>query len=260
MKVLVLTQDDSLYLPAAVASVCRARRGEITGIVVAPAMSTHGGTLKGLLRHVRLFGLKGTLILVGRVLKGKLKGWLRRPGSDGPFCSLRGVARAFGVPYHKIVRVNGPEIHHLIDRYQPDLLVSMSCPQVIGKNVRQRFPKGCINVHGAPLPRYRGLMPTFWVLRNGEEKTATTVHDLGERLDNGDILVQKEVPITPDDTWDSLVRKTKAAGAEALIEATDQIEKGTVIRRPNRDEEATYFTFPTARDRKAFRAAGRRFF
>jgi methionyl-tRNA formyltransferase len=103
-------------------------------------------------------------------------------------------------------------------------------------------------------------MPAFWVLRNGETQTASTVHDLGDKLDNGAILLQRPVTITPQDTWDSLVRKTKAAGAEALVEVVFQIEKGAVERRPNRNEDATYFSFPTAQDRKAFFKAGRKFF
>jgi methionyl-tRNA formyltransferase len=68
------------------------------------------------------------------------------------------------------------------------------------------------------------------------------------------------VAITPQDTWDSLVRKTKTAGAEALIEVVLQIEKGAVRWEPNRNEDATYFSFPTAEDRKAFFKAGRKFF
>lgn len=103
-------------------------------------------------------------------------------------------------------------------------------------------------------------MPAFWVLRNGEAKTATTVHDLGAKLDDGDIILQRKVEITPEDTWDSLVRKTKAAGTQALIEAVEQIKDGSVKRKPNLEEEATYFSFPTAKDRKAFIQAGRRFF
>jgi len=260
MRILILTQNESLYLPTAIASICRARRDDIASIVVAPAMSTHGGPLRGLLRHVCLFGLTGTLILAWRVLGAKLKGWLHRPGRDGPFYSLRAVAKAFGIPYHVVTQVNSEQFHAIIDAANADLLVSMSCPQIIGKRVRKRFAKGCINVHGAPLPRYRGLMPAFWAPRNGEIVTGVTVHDLADKLDDGEILLQRNVAIVPEDTWDSLVRKTKTAGAKAIIEAIDQIERGIVSRRQNTDAEATYFSFPTAADRKAFRKAGRRFF
>ena len=103
-------------------------------------------------------------------------------------------------------------------------------------------------------------MPAFWALCNGETKTAVSVHDLAAKLDDGDILVQREVDISRDDTWDTLVRKTKAVGAYALIDAIHQIKDGSVERMPNLEEHATYYSFPTAKDRKAFLAAGRHFF
>lgn len=170
------------------------------------------------------------------------------------------VSNAFTIPFRQIHKVRGSEFRKILDIYKPDLLVSISCPQIIEKEVRVRFSAGCINVHGAPLPRYRGLMPAFWALRNGETITAVTVHDLGDKLDNGDILVQRKVEISSEDTWDSLVRKTKAVGAEALIEAIDKIKAGTIERCPNPDSAATYFSFPAAEDRKAFLKLGRRFF
>ncbi len=144
--------------------------------------------------------------------------------------------------------------------YGGDLLISISCPQIIGKAIRDRFPKGAINLHGSPLPRYRGLMPAFWVLRNGEKETAITVHELDAKLDDGAILAQETIPIAADETWDSLVRKTKGAGAQLLIQTIRQIADGTVQRRPNLESEATYFSFPTADDKREFAAAGRRFF
>lgn len=260
MRLLILTQNENFYLPRSFAKVCHARTGDVACVVVAPAMSTHGGTLKGFFRHLWLFGLYGTARFAWRVIWAKSKNVFLRPGREGPFFSLKAVARAFEIPYHEVSKVNGQEFHALIDRYKPDLLISMSCPQIIGKKVRELFVKGCINVHGAPLPEYRGLMPAFWALRNNEVKTAATVHDLADKLDNGAILAQREVEITQSDTWDSLVRKTKAAGAEALIEVINQIEAGTEMRLPNRDEAATYFAFPGGADRRAFLAAGRKFF
>ena len=260
MRILILSQNESLYLPTSFARVCGALRADIACIVCAPAMSTHGGPVPGFLRHLSLFGLSGTLRMGSRVALARFGDAIGTPGPEGPFQSIAAVARGFGVPYYRVRRTACPEFHAIIDSHRPDLLISMSCPQIIGKGIRERFPKGCINVHTAPLPRYRGLMPAFWALRNGEPATAVTVHELADKLDNGPILLQRSVPIDPDDTWDSLVRKTKAAGAVLLVEAVEQIRNGTVSPSPNRDEDATYFSFPTAADRKAFRAAGRRFF
>lgn len=260
MKIIILTQNENLYLPKSFGTVCSALPGEVVAIVTSPAMSTHGGPLKGFLKHVRLFGLRGVIIMGTRVLRAKARALFTHPGPDGPFWSIQQVAGAFNIPCHSIDRIRDRAFQELLDTYEPELLISISCPQIIGKKIRDRIPKGCINVHGSPLPKYRGLMPAFWVLRNGEESTKVTVHDLGAKLDDGDILLQREVEIAPDDTWSSLVTKTKEAGAEVLLEAIARIKDGSVTRTPNREEEATYFSFPTSEDRDAFFKAGRRFF
>lgn len=260
MRIIILTQNESLYLPRSFARVCREFPGEVVAIVSSPAMSTHGGAVRGLLKHLRLFGLRSAAIMGWRVIRAAALSRLTRPGTGGPFYSIAQVARAFGVPYHEIDRVKSPRFQDLLTRCRPQLLVSISCPQIIGRTIRERIPLGCINVHGAPLPRYRGLMPAFWVLKNGERETAVTVHELAAKLDDGDIILQRKVGITTEETWDSLVRKTKAAGAEILIEAIRLIGEGKAERRPNREEDSTYFSFPTVEDRKAFKNAGRRFF
>jgi methionyl-tRNA formyltransferase len=260
IRVLILSQDENVYLPASFAEVCRKLGSRIVTIVTLPAMSTHGGSIKGFLRHAKLFGFCGTMRMAVRVLKARFFAAISRPGVDGPYYSLKAVSEGFLVPYYNCANMKSPEFQAILDRFKPELLVSMSCPQIIRQEVRRQFPKGCINVHGAPLPRYRGLMPAFWALLNGEKTTAATVHDLAAKLDDGAILLQKEVPVDPEDTWDSLIRKTKAAGAQALVEAVLQIESDCVQRKPNREEDATYFSFPNAEDRKAFFATGRRFF
>lgn len=260
MKIFIITQNDNQYLPAAIARVCKEFQEEISCIVSLPAMSSKDGKIRGLLQKIGLFGLKSSFTFGYRVLKTKALDRFTHSGPSGPFYSIKSVANAFNIPFYEVEKISSPEFYGLIDRYPPDLLVAQSCPQILGKKILDRFPMGAINVHGAPLPRYRGMMPSFWVLCNEETKTASTVHDLAAKLDNGDILAQSEVPIAPDDTWDSLVTKTKTAGAEALIEAINQIKAGTVKRKPNPEEDATYFSFPTYKDRKAFLASGKHFF
>ncbi len=259
MRIIIMTQQEHLFLPEALSRVCRAESDAICAIVTAPAMSTHRGPLRGFLRHLRLFGWRDTARLCARIATARLCARLGRSDRQGRPCSMQAVAEEFDIEYHHVPDVNGPEFGALCDRLQPDLLVSMSCPQIIRPATRQRFARGCINVHGSPLPKYRGLMPAFWVLRNGESETAATVHDLVDRLDDGEILQQRRVPIRPTDTWESLVRRTKAVGAAALIDVIGQIRTGSVQRRANPDSQASYYSFPTAADAQVFRSAGRRF-
>lgn len=260
MRIIILTQDDNLFLPTSCAYICQELGSRIVYIVVSPALSTHGGLVKGLLRHIALFGASGTVALASRILMAKTCGLAKRPTGKGRIRSIDQVAHEYDIPFRRIRRVNSPPFHEVLEECRPDLLISLSCPQVIGRKVRDRIPAGCINVHGSPLPKYRGLMPAFWVLRNNEPKTAVTVHDLAAKLDDGDILLQREVDIAPTDTWYSLIHKTKAAAAGTLVEAVRQIESGNASRKPNLEEDATYYSFPTAADRRAFLAAGRRFF
>jgi methionyl-tRNA formyltransferase len=260
MRVMILTQDESLYLPASLAVVCRELGERIVAIVTAPAMSTHGGSVRGLLKHMRVFGMRGTWQMATRVITAKLRDRLCSPTPDGPFFSVKAVADAFEIPYCHVDKMKSGEFEEVLKCHVADLLISISCPQIIGREVRNHFPRGCINVHGAPLPKYRGLMPAFWALKNGEKETASTVHDLAAKLDDGDIILQRVVAIEADETWDSLVRKTKAAGAKALVDAVLQIEDGTVRRRPNPEEESTYFSFPTPKDGREFRRSGKFFF
>src|SRR5205823_5731761 len=78
---------------------------------------------------------------------------------------------------------------------------------------------GCINLHSAPLPRYQGMMPNFWTMVEGEPEAAVTVHYMVEKLDAGDIILQRAVPIRPPDSLHDLMVRSKVVGVEALLEA-----------------------------------------
>lgn len=261
MRIAIFTQDDRVYLPASVGTVVEAMPEQISCIVLSPPMSTHGGAVKGLLRHLPVFGVQGTLRMGWRVIWARLGQKLGfKPPGGRQYWSIEDVGRSFGIPTFYVDKVNSQEMHEILDRHPSDLLVSVSCPQIIRGKLQRRFLHGGINVHSAPLPRYRGLMPAFWVLYHGEKETAVTVHDLAEKLDNGEILYQEPVAIEQGETWNSLLGKTKGAAGTALVKAIRQIEDGTVVRKPNRDEDSTYFSFPTWKEAREFRSRGLRMF
>jgi methionyl-tRNA formyltransferase len=260
LKVAIFTQDDRVYLPISVGILVEAAPERVSCIVLSPPMSTHGGGVKGLLKHLPVFGIRGTLRMGLRVIWARLGPLLGRRPVGRRYWSIEEVGRAHGVPTYFVEKVNSQRMNEVIDRHPADLLVSVSCPQIIRPKLLRRFPGGGINVHSAPLPRYRGLLPSFWVLYHGEKETAVTVHDLAEKLDDGEILYQRPVPIEPGDTWNSLLGKTKVAAGEALVEVVEQLENRSVTRRPNRDEDSTYFGFPTWKDAREFRSRGLRMF
>ena len=260
MKCIIFTQDERLYLPMPIAIVVEELKNDIECIVLSPPMSTHGGFIKGIIKHLPIFGVKGTFIMGTRTLIAKIGPLLGVKPMWSNYWSIEDLATSHGIPVHKVGDVNSEEMDLILREKTADLLISVSCPQVIKKQMLDQFKHGGINVHSAPLPKYRGLMPGFWILYHGEENTAVTVHNLGDKLDNGDILLQMPVKVESGETWDSLISKTKEAAGHALVKAIKNIEMGTVKYIPNNDEDATYFSFPSKKDAKEFRRRGRRMF
>jgi methionyl-tRNA formyltransferase len=258
LKILILTQDERSYLPAAFEIVCNSLEDDICSVALLPATSTHGGPLGSLKRLLALFGPADFSRLMLRELSSRFTGLL--PILDNRFSSVENVVKRHSIPVIKANGMEDPKLLKLLELHSPDLLISISCPVIIRKNIRERFSKGCINVHSSPLPNYRGLMPAFWILKNGETQTAVTVHDLGAKLDDGEILMQKTVNVSEDETWDSLVRKTKREGAHLLVEAVNRIRDGEIKRLPNEESKGSYFGFPTREDAREFRERGNHFF
>ena len=104
------------------------------------------------------------------------------------------------------------------------------------------------------------MLPSFWVLANGERVTGTTVHFMNEAIDAGDIIVQERFNITGEDTLHSLVCRTKIEiGPRLLLEAISRIEAGTVEARPMDLASGSYFSFPDRDAVARFRGHGRKF-
>jgi len=99
----------------------------------------------------------------------------------------------------------------------------------------------------------------LWALANGDTETGVTVHWVDTRFDTGEILLQRVLPIAPDDTVLSLAGKSAALGAELLVEAVRAIADGSPPRVPQNSAEASYFSWPTAAAVRQFRRRGRRY-
>ena len=146
-----------------------------------------------------------------------------------------------------------------ISKFKPDLLISIQGNEIFKSPIINLAPKGCLNLHTSLLPKYRGLMPSFWVLKNREEKTGVSVFFVDEGIDSGPILVQREVKIE-NMNQAQLIDVTKRVGMECIIEAINKILVGDICTLPNEDSDMTYFGFPEKKDVIAFRKAGSKFF
>ncbi|GAB3900916.1 hypothetical protein GCM10028803_24650 [Larkinella knui] len=174
--------------------------------------------------------------------------------------SVRHVLEHHQVPLIQLEgNINKPESLQKIAAYQPDLLISIAGNQIFKRPLLDLAPLGCLNLHTALLPKYRGLMPSFWVLKNNEKYTGVSVFFVDEGIDSGPILVQRQVEIGTRSQAE-LIRHTKQIGMDAIVECIEKIHAGTYQLIENDATQMTYFSFPAREDVKAFLAAGKRFY
>ncbi len=89
-------------------------------------------------------------------------------------------------------------------------------------------PLGTVNLHASLLPKYRGAAPINWAIINGETKTGLTTFYIRKKVDTGDIILQKEVEIGPDETFGQLHDRMAEIGARMLLETVGLMEKGKI--------------------------------
>lgn len=156
-----------------------------------------------------------------------------RPSAPDP--ELRQWAERIGVPFLVPRDVNAPDFLGTVKRFSPDLNVSMSFDQILGRTILELAPLGFINCHAGALPFYRGRNVLNWALINGEESFGVTVHHVDEGIDTGDVIAQRQVLIAPDDDYSTLLRKAAAVCSELLPETLRAIESGAASRTPQTD-------------------------
>lgn len=259
LRAFIITQEDCLYLPQFIHTVLRHRRANMVGMTILPTLMPKQTWTTTLRDHLALYGptqfFRQGLRYATRRGLAIVERYLPVPGHY----SVEGVAREFDLPIHETRSVNSEEYLDFLRGLDLDVIISINASQKFKSEILALPRLGCINVHGALLPRYRGRLPSFWVLANGEKETGTTVHFMNEELDDGPILLQERVEISESDTQDTLIRKTKAAGARLMVEAIDRLERGSASTQPNDRSQATYFSFPTRADGLRLRQQGRRF-
>lgn len=122
----------------------------------------------------------------------------------------------------------------------PNLIITCAYGQIIPRELLV-YPKyGCINVHASLLPKLRGGAPIHHAIIDGYKKTGITIMHMNPRMDEGDIIEEREIEIEDTDTASTLHDKLSALGTDLLLEVLPNIINGTAKRIPQNNDEATY--------------------
>ena len=122
---------------------------------------------------------------------------------------------------------------------QPDAIIVVGYGRIIPQWMIDLPPLGNINLHASLLPKYRGAAPVQWAIARGEAVTGVTTMRIDAGLDTGDILLQKEVAIAPQDTTETLVPRLAAIGADLMVGTLHGLKAGTIQPRPQDNTKAT---------------------
>lgn len=153
---------------------------------------------------------------------------------------VKDEALALGLKVLQPEKLKGSKEMEAIISLNPDLIVTAAFGQILPKELLDAPKFGCINVHASLLPKYRGGAPIHQAIIDGEEKTGVTIMYMVEKLDAGDIISQREIPIEETDHTGIMFEKLSILGRDLLKETLPSILNGTNERVPQDESKATF--------------------
>ncbi len=152
--------------------------------------------------------------------------------------SVKSVALKYGIP---VLTPNKIRIEYEpVLAYKPDLIITSAYGQIIPSEILD-YPKyKCINTHGSLLPKYRGASPIQSAIINGETITGMSIMYMNEKMDEGDILVQKTIDIDIHDTSTTLFKKMSDLTLDILLDFLPKLFNNEINPIKQDDTKATY--------------------
>ncbi|MGH7906902.1 MAG: methionyl-tRNA formyltransferase [Candidatus Binataceae bacterium] len=166
-----------------------------------------------------------------------------RPRDRGLRLEISEVAAAamrLNLPILKPVKIRNADFLAQLGALTPDLLVIAAYGRILPDSILAAARLMPINLHASLLPRYRGAAPVESAILAGDKETGVTIMRVTSRMDSGPILLQRPIPIAPEDTQASLKMKLAELGASALLDAIGRLGRDNMIERAQDESQATY--------------------
>lgn len=155
---------------------------------------------------------------------------------------LRVLAEELGVPFIVQPRRADSEFEAFVENIRElalDLIVVNSYSMLIPPEVLRLSRKGGVNIHASLLPRNRGPNPIQWAMIRGEHSTGVTMHEMTAGFDEGSIIAQREVPISFEDTWQTVRARLDRATEDLLRDNRERVTSGRWTSTPQEESSAT---------------------
>ncbi len=159
-------------------------------------------------------------------------------GLQESYSDVKSYALEKGLRVLQPEKLKDEEFVQALKDIAPDVIVVVAF-RILPKEVYTIPKLGSFNLHASLLPKYRGAAPINWALINGETETGVTTFFLQDKVDTGNVILQKKVKIDEDDTAGTLHNKLAFIGKEAVLETVRKIEAGDVKIFPQDDALAS---------------------
>ena len=152
---------------------------------------------------------------------------------------VKRLAQEHKIPVYQPTKMRDGTVAAQLRELAPDCLVVVAYGRILPQAILDVPPKGCINIHGSLLPKYRGAAPIQWSVINGEAVTGVTSMFMDAGMDTGNIIDTITTPIGENETAGELFDRLAPLGAELLSRTLRSVANGTVQSTPQDNDKAT---------------------
>ena len=145
-------------------------------------------------------------------------------------------------------RIKDEESVRFLKGLGADVFIVAAYGKILSEEILKLPKYGCVNVHASLLPKYRGPAPIQQAVINGDKISGVTIMQMDKGVDTGDILLQREVSLSENETGESLFEKLSKLGGQALVEALSLMEKGELTGAKQDSARASYARALTKED------------
>jgi len=157
----------------------------------------------------------------------------------------------------EVNQINSPEIMDTLAELSPDLIISIRYGQILKEAVINLPTKGVLNLHSGILPKYKGVMATFWALKNNDSELGTTLHTIENgSIDTGRIIKTSKMKSRADKSYLWHVLELYKQGSLDIVAAIESLERDELLHSEAQEESDLYFTFPTEIECNDFEKSG----
>lgn len=165
-----------------------------------------------------------------------------RPSAITPSSSVFSIAEEHGIPWLAPSDVRNPEVADWVSEYGPTIGICVMFPRILPAGLLAIPPRGFFNLHGAPLPAYRGCLGHVWAILNAETVYGVTLHQMTERLDAGPVVARSSFGVDADETGMSLHQKSVEEAYSLFVAAMPRLAMEPIEALPQDEHLARYYS------------------